>query len=369
MANGLGTGAEAAPAPARAPRRSGRWLPASVLEFIGCESCRMTLAEYRALDDDGKVELFDREMGRAWRVAEAARGPHEDPLARLGRFVNQVAQVRGSPIELGRAAALDLLDPERAQVRAMHPDEMIFLDPARKERIASRYAWGSARQEYPDVVVEVDNTTDVRRNKLLVYADWGFPELWVEVPNVYSPSRPRGRRPGLTIYLLESGVYRESGVSRAFPGLGAAEAHRVLNASLSSEETTALATRIGRELGRREGTGPDDDPLLRSQRTEARAEGRAEGHAEGRAEGRAEGIAEGRASANAATARTVLRGRGYQIPEDFPAGLPPADRARLAAAAPEVVVAAAVTANSPEDFLRRLRESSAGVPERPFPTP
>ena len=93
-----------------------------MLEFVGCESCPMTLAEYLALPDDGRVELFDSEMGRAWRVAEPIRASHEDPLARFGRFVHQVALVRGSPIEMGRAAALDLLDPGRAQVRAMHPD-------------------------------------------------------------------------------------------------------------------------------------------------------------------------------------------------------------------------------------------------------
>ena len=93
------------------------------------------------------------------------------------------------------------------------------------------------------MVVEVDNTTDVRRNKLLVYADWGFPELWVEVPNAYSPSRPRGRQPGLTIYLLESGVYPESGVSRAFPGLE--------TAGFRYQSRFARPSKHGRRLHRR----------------------------------------------------------------------------------------------------------------------
>lgn len=296
----------------------------------------MTLAEYEALDDDERVELFDVEAARVWRLADGPEAPHEKPLARLAEFMKQVAMVRGSPILLGRAAGLHLLDADRRQVRAMHPDEMVFLDPEREERIESSYEWGSD-QEHPDVVVEVDDTTDVRRNKLLVYADWGFPEVWVEVPEAYSPSRSRGRKPGLTIYVLESGVYRESEESRAFPGLRAEEMHRVLNEPAESPETVALAVRVGRALGDPEGTGPEDNPLLRDQRAEARA-------------------AE-RATANAATARELLRHRGFPASAAFPEDLPAPDRTTLAQASPATVAAAALTANSVADFLKRLRDS------------
>ena len=44
--------------------------------------------------------------------------------------------------------------------------------------------------DIPDVVLEVDHTTDVRRGKLLQYEAWGFPELWVEVPDWAASSRP-----------------------------------------------------------------------------------------------------------------------------------------------------------------------------------
>ena len=331
MANGAGVAAETAAAtrPAAEPTRSRRWLPASALEFIGCESCRMTVAEYRALDEDARVELFDAEVARAWRVAEPAKAPHEHPLTMFRKFVERVAMVRGAPIMMGGEAGLDLLDADRAQVRAMHPDEMVFLDPQRQDRIGSSYVWG-APQEHPDVVLEVDDTTDVRRNKLLVYADWGFPELWVEVPDVYSPSRPRGRRPGLTIYLLEAGAYRESGQSQAFPGLTAEEAHGVLNERTPSPETTALASRVGRALGLRGGTGPEDDPLLREQRAEGRAE----------------------------TAREVLRLRGLTVSPAFPADLPPADRTMLEQASPGAIAAAAMSAESVPDFLHRLHSTT-----------
>ena len=337
MANGLATGTAPAatepPRPAAEPRnRRSRWLPASALEFIGCTSCRMTLAEYEALDDDARVEMFDVEAGRVWRMADGPDALHEKPLARLGRFLQQVAMVRGSPIELGRGAGLHLLDADRRQVRTMHPDEMVFLDPEREERIGSSYTWG-ADQEYPDVVLEVDNTTDVRRNKLLAYADWGFPEVWVEVPEAYTQGRRRRRPPGLTIYVLESGAYRESAESRAFPGLLAEEAHRVLNERIPSPETAALASRVGRALGLPDGTGPDDDPLLREQRAEVLAD------------------------ANAATARTLLRGRGYTVSAAFPDDLPAADRTTLAQASPAAVAVAALNATSATDFLHRLRDS------------
>ena len=152
MAYGAESGVAEAPRTAgvERPERGRRWLPASALEFIGCETCRMTLAEYEALPDDAKVELFDAEMGRAWRVAEPAKAPHERPLAMFASFVNCVAMVRGAPILLGRSAGLDLLDADRAQVRAMHPDEMVFR--TRRARRGSVGVRVQAEQEHPDVV-------------------------------------------------------------------------------------------------------------------------------------------------------------------------------------------------------------------------
>ena len=43
----------------------------------------------------------------------------------------------------------------------------------------------------PDVVLEVDYSTDVRVRKLPLYEAWGFPEVWVDVPDERSPSRPK----------------------------------------------------------------------------------------------------------------------------------------------------------------------------------
>ena len=78
-----------------------------------------------------------------------------------------------------------------------------------------------------------------------------------------------------------------------FPGWTAVEIHAALNEETFSAETSAVLERVGTVLGEREGTGPDDDPLLGAQRRRSRARGHAEGHAKGRAEGRAEGRREG----------------------------------------------------------------------------
>ncbi|MCY4629227.1 MAG: hypothetical protein OXE58_16865, partial [Acidobacteria bacterium] len=160
---------------------------------------------------------------------------------------------------------------------------------------------------------------------------------------------------GLRIYRLEGGRYALSEESRAFPGWRAVEIHRALNGRVVSQETSAVLSRVGRALGEREGTGPDDDPLLREQR----AEGRTEGHAEGRAEGRIEGRAEGRAEGRSEMIRALLRQRGLPVPPDFPAGLAPRDRDALHAASEERILAAASAADNCADFLARLDSSRA----------
>ena len=61
--------------------------------------------------------------------------------------------------------------------------------------------------------------------------------------------------------------------SRAFPGWTAQHIHTALNETTPSARTYAVIKRVGLELGAREGTGPEDDPLLRSQRHQSRSEG------------------------------------------------------------------------------------------------
>ena len=178
--------------------------------------------------------------------------------------------------------------------------------------------------------MEVDNTTDVRRGKLSLYESWGFPEVWVEVPEQSSPSRPAGLRPGLTIYLLEDGRFRTAPDSRAFPGWTAAEIHRALNEPELSDATMAVLRRIGRTLGAALGTGPDDDPLLRTERRESRTAGQVETQRD--------------------AVLQVLQSRGVPVSAAFPRRL-----AELQPASTAALMRAALECRDEDDFLRRTR--------------
>ena len=187
----------------------------------------------------------------------------------------------------------------------------------------------------PDVVLEVDNTTDVRRGKLSLYESWGFPEVWVEVPDQSSPSRPAGLRPGLTIHLLEGGRFRPAAGSRAFPGWTAQEIHLALNEREVSYVTMAALRRVGRTLGAAVGTGPDDDPLLREERLQSRAEGRTEAQRE--------------------AVLQVLKRRGLPVSAAFPGRL-----AEFKAASTGALVQAALECRDEADFLRSMRPARGG---------
>ena len=195
----------------------------------------------------------------------------------------------------------------------------------------------------------------------------------MEVPERWVASRPRGLVPGLTIHLLEDGVYRESPESVAFPGWRAEAIHEAMNEAERSVRTNEILEGLGRGLGSREGTGPDDDALMRSLRSQSRAEGLAEGEhkgwaegekkgrakglAEGRRKGRAEGLAEGerkgrmegRADTLARVARRMLRSRGVEVSEGFLAD------PVFAASSEDAVFEAATACADEAQFLATLR--------------
>ena len=318
--------------PADLPRPAERWLPVSLLEFAGCDSRRMTLAEYEALPD-GRVEFFDSETCLAWMVREPGLVEHEAPVRTLAGLLRDIAHTRGSPIRCLGESRLRLVDADRGRERSIHPDEMVYLHPERRRRSGPGYL-KVGEDDYPDVILEVDNTTDVRRNRLRLYEEWGFPEVWVEVPEAFSPGRPRGLKTGLRIYLREGERFGLSEQSRAFPGWRATEIHRALNEPVMSEETSQVLARVGRALGEREGTGPDDDPLLRSVGRQKQTEGRTAGRA--------------------GLVRAMLASRGIEVSADFPS---PRHREALEAASDEAIVSAASAAGSEADFLARLGRS------------
>ena len=333
-------------------------LPLSKLEFTGCKAVPMTYAQLRRFD--GRLEVWDAESETAWMVREPTSPTHETPSHGLAGLVERIAAVRGSSIKC--YGSMDLLrrDAQGEPRRIMQADQTVYLYPRRAELLGAD-AMVVGRHNYPDVVLEVDHTTDVRRGKLRLYESWGFPEVWVEVPEQWVASRPRGLVPGLTIHLLEGGVYRESPESLAFPGWRAEAIHEAMNEAERSVRTNERLEGLGRGLGTRDGTGPDDDALMRSLRGQSRAEGekkgRTKGLAEGRRKGRAEGLAEGerkgrmegRADTLARVARRMLRSRGVDVSEGFLAD------PVFAASSEDAVFEAAMACADEAQFLATLR--------------
>ena len=301
--------------------------PPTAAEFPGCKPIRLPREE---LDDcEIRLEYWDTVSETAW-ICDPVSSYHEDPTRCLGRLAERIAQVRGAPVKCLGSTDLTERDEHGKPRLIMQADELVYLHPTRAR--LPRPALTIGEHDFPDVVLEVDHTTDARRRKLPQYEAWGFPEVWIEVPEARSPSRPRSRRSGLTIHLLEDGAYRESAESRAFPGWTAAEIHAALNEETLSARTSAVLERVGTVLGEREGTGPDDDPLLGSQRRRSHAEGRTEGHTEGRA----------------ALARALLAARGIEVSAGFP-GVP-----GFAELPDRVIAEAASACVSEADFLKRL---------------
>ena len=71
-------------------------------------------------------------------------------------------------------------------------------------------------------------------------------------------------------------MYREEGESRAFPGWRAEEIHRALTEAPMSEVALRALERTALAMGARQGTKPEDDPLMRSISHRAQARGRLE---------------------------------------------------------------------------------------------
>ena len=329
--------------PAQALDRSDvRYRHSTQWEFPGCRAFHLSCDE--AATYEGRIEFWDARTETAW-VAEPTTPDHEYPSRVLVALADRIASVRGSPIRCFGSMGLQLRDEHGAPFRILQADESVYLDPARAELLGAT-AMVVGRNRLPDVVLEVDHTTDVRPSKLGLYQSWGFPEVWVEVPDRRTPSRPRSRLPGLTIHLREGEGYREVEESRAFPGWRAVEIHAAMNEETPSAETYAVLERVGRALGVREGTGPDDDPLLRAQRREGFEQGRLRGREEGRAAGLEEGLARGRLC----TVRRILRSRGIEVSDDFDAVL-----FGLVERSGAALVDAALACESEADFLARLR--------------
>ena len=258
--------------------------------------------------------------------------------------------VRGSRIASFGSSDLVRLDGAGRKRWLMQADEMLYMHPDRVRLDGP--AIDVDRDPLPDVVLEVDHTTDVRRRKLDVYKESGFPEIWVLVPWELSV-----RAPGLTIHARRGGGYREEEASPAFPGWRAEEIHRAATESRLSGTTWCALERTALAMGAREGTKPEDNPLMRS--VLQRAYG--EGYATSYRKAYWSAFEEARQEAMVECVLAMLEVRGIEVTSD-----PAALRELLGAPSGDAAMAAALACTDADDFRRRIREQRD---LRPGPSP
>ena len=304
-------------------------------DFPGCESFHLPASEIDHYE--GRLEFWDGATEMAWKIPNTPIR-HEGPSRQLTQVSGQFAMVRGSRIACYGSADLVRRDAAGRKRWLMQADEMLYLHPGGVRLQGPAICVD--RDPLPDVVLEVDHTTDVRRRKLGIYKEIGFPELWVLVPWESSV-----RAPGLTIHVRHGGEYREEAVSRAFPGWRVEEIFRALTEAPMSEGAWRALERVALEMGAREGTKPEDDPLMRS----LSAGGYAQGYREGLILGRIEAVAQ------------VLEARGIAPTLDAAE-----DRALLGGLTNDALMEAALACTDAADFRRRVREQDAAY-GRPGP--
>ena len=168
-------------------------------EFPGCTPVHLPADEIERSDQ--RLEYWDGATETAW-ICEPASPYHERPSGRLTRLTERIAA--GARRSRSKATARWTCGSTTSRAASCRPTSRSTCIPD-SARLPGPSAMVIGVDDYPDVVLEVDHTTDVRRGKLALYESWGFPEVWVEVPDESAPSRPRSRRPGLTIHVLEDG--------------------------------------------------------------------------------------------------------------------------------------------------------------------
>ena len=299
-------------------------------DFPGCESFHLPASELDRYE--GRLEFWDGATEMAWKVSEPTSIQHEAPCQELAQMAGRFAMLRGSRIACFGSADLVRRDAAGRKRWLMQADEVLYLHPDRVRLQGP--AIDVDADPLPDVVLEVDHTTDVRRRKLGVYKESGFAEIWVLVPWDSSV-----RAPGLAIHVRRGSGYREEGESRAFPGWKAQEIHCALTEAPMSETVWRALERTALAMGAREGTTPEDDPLMRSQSTRAWTKGHARGLGEGHANERME------------LAAATLRARGIEVTSHLAT-----DRALLGALSGDALMAAALACVDEADFRRRIRE-------------
>ena len=309
--------------PERAPHLSPSTAPFRPEDFPGCESFHLPAREVDLYDR--RLEFWDGQTETAFRACDVSPH-HEGPSRRLVQMAERVASLRGSPIRCFGSSALARLDERGRKRWLMEADEVLYLHAPRLRFSGSII--DVDEDPLPDVVLEVDHTTDVRQRKLGIYMECGFPEIWVLVP--WESSR---RERGLAIHVRSEDGYWEAPESMAFPGWKAEEIRHALTEDPLSGRAWRALERVALAMGAQEGTGPENDPLTRSVHRNARAKGLARGHLE------------------AVTA--VLRARGIEVSPAFTTDLD-----LLADRPVDALMAAALACTNEADLRRLLREAA-----------
>ena len=291
-------------------------------DFPGCESFHLPASEIDHYE--GRLEFWDARSSTAWKVSEPTSIQHEEPSRRLVEMATRVSVLRGSRIVSFGAADLVRLDRAGRKRWLMQADEVLYLHPDRTRPYGRAIDVDAG--PLPDVVLEVDHTTDVRRRKLGIYQECGFSEIWVLVPWEESV-----RTPGLAIHLRREDGYREEAESRAFQGWAAEDIHRALTEDPLSDEAWRTLERVALEMGAREGTEPEDDPTARTVSRTVLATGHLEAVA------------------------AALRARGIEVAGDFAR-----DGQLIAGHSVESLMAAALACTDEADFRRRISACRSG---------
>ena len=148
-------------------------------DFPGCESFHLPAG--RLEHYEGRLEFWDGDTETAWKVCEPTTIDHEEPSRLLAQTAGQFAMLRGSRIACFGSADLLRVDATTGRKHwLMQADEVLYLHPDRVRLM--RRAIDVDADPLPDVVLEVDHTTDVRRRKLGIYKGSGFPEIRVPAP-------------------------------------------------------------------------------------------------------------------------------------------------------------------------------------------
>ena len=355
------------PRPPSGARRSSSSLPAFGPEdFPGCLSFHFPVADLERYDV--RLELWDGRTETAWRVPDTPIW-HEAPACRLAGLTVDLEMLRGSEFMCLGSSSLVRRDATGRTRWLIQADQIVYLHPDRSQFHGEVIDVDA--DPLPEVVLEVDYVTDVRRRKLSIYEHGGLPEVWALAP----PESPV-HVPGLTIHIhTGAGGYREASESAAIPGWRTQEIFQALTEDPMPESASRALARVALAMGAREGTRPEDGPMMSAlkrrwkaetgsevyarMQSSFRANSRRDDYSEGRREGFARGLREGRdqvrtlqREAIVRDVGAVLQSRGIRVGLEFTK-----ESVFFRELSAEVLTAAAHACTSEADFLRRVRIS------------